>query len=143
MKKEDVPPTKDTSVTKDKKKRLATDKTMLEKLVEKLGKKPMTKQQLAEEMGIDNPKTINDSVILAAIKLTCNSDFLKNLVQKKAGKARKNVQYVEGRGLQITPWQFQGKNIPDKQRYRVEFNDKTKVITLHPTDDEFVKEGDE
>jgi len=121
-----------------RKQRLSSDLTMLEKLAAKLSKKPMTKEDLAKEMGIDNPRSLNDSVFLSAIKHTGNSDFIKNLVEKKAGKPKKNPQYVEGRGLQITPWQFEGKNIPDKQRYRVEIDKKSHVITLHPTDEENV-----
>ena len=135
--------TQDQDVTKEKKQRLSSDLTMLEKLVAKLGKKPMTKEELAGEMGLENSKSLNDSVFLSAIKHTGTSDFLKNLVEKKAGKPKKNPQYVKGRGLQITPWQFEGQNIPDKQRYRVDIDKESRVITLHPTEEENVMDSSE
>jgi hypothetical protein len=138
MAKDNEQPNQDKPATKEKRQRTTFNTSMYEKLAAKLGQKAMTKEELAGELEIDNPKSLTDSVFLAAVKITGDSKFLKNLVEKKTGKPRKNPQYVKNRGLQITPWHFNGKDIPDKQRYRVEFNSKTKAITLHPTDDEFI-----
>lgn len=115
-------------------KRLTNDTDVLKKLVSLLEKEKLTKEELAKKLSLDNVKKLNDSVFLAAIKLSGNSKFLENLVEKAGGRVRKNSQYLAKRGLLIQPWQFIGRNIADGQRYSVTFGRKGS-ITLTPTDE--------
>jgi hypothetical protein len=128
--------TENKTVDSNKKKiRYSTNKKFLKDLISVLEKGPISKTELAKELKLENVNSLSSNVLLAAIKLAGNSNFLNNLKEnEKAGKERLNPQYVENRGLLITKWQFEGKSIADKQRYRVEFDDNTGVITLYPTD---------
>ena len=116
--------------------RLANDKVLLKKLVSLLEKEKLTKAELAEKLAIGDAKKINDSFLLAAVRLSGDSKFLENLIEKAGGRVKKNPQYGEKAGLKIQPWQFDGRGVADGQGYTVQFG-RAGIITLRPT-----KEGD-
>lgn len=122
--------------TKIKRPRLSTDKDFLEKLVSFLVKEQLTKDELAEKLGLDDGKKITDSILLAAVRLEGNSDFLKNLKEKTSGRAKKtHPQFSTKKGLVIPAWQFEGKDVADGQKYDMTFGNRKGVITLRPVDD--------
>jgi hypothetical protein len=125
-----------TTTPKQTRVRLANDKELLKKIVKILEKEALTKEQLAEKLFIDDPKKFNDSCLLAAVKLAGNSNFLNNLIEKKAGGGvRKDPKYVIKTGLHIQHWQFDGRDVAEGQRYAVQFG-KNGIITLRPVAEE-------
>jgi len=122
--------------TKIKRPRLSTDKDFLEKLVSFLVKEQLTKDELAEKLGLDDGKKITDSILLGAVRHAGNSDFLKNLKEKTSGRAKKiHPQFSTKKGLVIPAWQFEGKDVADGQKYDMTFGSRKGVITLRPVDD--------
>jgi len=112
--------------------RLADDNELLNKVISLLEKEKLTKAELASKLSITDVKKLNDSVLLAAVKLARSSKFLDNLIEKKAGGgARKDPKYALKTGLHIQPWQFEGRGVTEGQRYAVTFGRKG-IITLRP-----------
>jgi hypothetical protein len=133
----------ESSEVKPKSKRYANDKEFLTKLITELKKGPIKKEDLAKELKLEGVNNLSDKVILAAIRLAGNSNFLNNLIEnKKTGKDRLNPKYSKDTGLLITKWHFEKRDIMNGQRYKVVFNDKTKIITLSPTDKEKADDND-
>ncbi len=123
--------------------RLADDNELLKKVVSLLEKEKLTKAELASKLSITDVKKLNDSVLLAAVKLARNSKFLDNLIEKKAGGGvRKDPKYGFKTGLHIQPWQFEGRGVVAGQRYTVTFGRKG-IITLRPAADENVDDSSE
>jgi hypothetical protein len=122
--------------TKKKRQRLSTDKEFIEKLVSFLGKEQLTKDELAAKLSLDGGKRITDSILLGAVRLAGNSDFLNNLKEKTSGRAKKiHPQFSTNKGLVIPSWQFEGKDVADGQKYDMTFGSRKGVITLRPVDD--------
>lgn len=120
---------------KMKRQRLANDKVFLKKLISILEKEIMTKEQLAEKLGIDNAKKISDSVLLAAIKLSGNSIFLDNLIEKTTrGRVKKGPQYSQKKGLVVPSWMFEGMDVKDGQKFTMSYGKRKGIITLKPID---------
>jgi hypothetical protein len=121
------------SSTKQKRQRLASNKEFLKNLVSVLREECLTKEQLAEKLDISDPKKLNDSVFLAAVKFEGDSIFLDNLIEKTTvGRAKKGPQYSTKRGLIIPSWMFEGKNVADGQKYTLKYGVRTGIITLTP-----------
>ena len=127
---------------KMKRPRLANDKVFLKKLISILEKEIMTKEQLAEKLGIDNVKKISDSVLLAAIKLSGNSIFLDNLIEKTTrGRVKKGPQYSQKKGLVVPSWMFEGVEVKDGQKFTMSYGKRKGIITLKPIDDKDADRG--
>lgn len=125
-----------------KRQRLANDKVFLKKLISFLEKEIMTKEQLAEKLGLDNVKKISDSVLLAAIKLSGNSIFLDNLIEKTTrGRVKKGAQYSQKKGLVVPSWMFEGMDVIDGQKFTMSYGKRKGIITLKPVDDKDVDHG--
>lgn len=124
-----------TTTPTQKRVRLANDKELLKKLVSLLEKEKLTKDELAKKLAIGDAKKINDSFLLAAVRLSGDSKFLNNIIEKAGGRVKRNPQYSEKAGLKIQSWQFEGKKTVDGQKYTVHFG-RTGVITLRPTKEE-------
>ena len=123
-----------TSTPKLKRKRLSTNKELLKKLVSLLEREKLTKEELAVELELDNPKQINDSLLLAAAKISGNTNFLANILEKGGGRAKKGPQYSVKKGVIVPAWLFEGKEVEDGQKYEMKFGDRTGKITLIPID---------
>ena len=123
-----------TSTPKLKRKRLSTNKELLKKLVSLLEREKLTKEELAVELELDNPKQINDSLLLAAAKISGNTDFLANILEKEGGRAKKGPQYSAKKGVIVPAWLFEGKEVEDGQKYEMKFGGRTGKITLIPID---------
>jgi len=123
--------------TKQKKPRHSTDKAFLKKLLTFLEKEQLTKDELAEKLELDGGgKRITDSILLGAVRLAGNSDFLKNIKEKTGGRVRRNQpQFSMKKGLVIPAWQFEGKDVADGQKYDITFGTRKGIITLRPIDD--------
>jgi hypothetical protein len=122
--------------TKKKRQRLSTDKEFIEKLVSFLGKEQLTKDELAAKLGLDGGKRITDSILLGAVRLAGNSDFLQNIKEKTGGRAKRAYpQFSTKKGLVIPAWQFEGKDVADGQKYAMTFGSRKGIITLRPVDD--------
>jgi hypothetical protein len=122
--------------TKQKKPRHSADKVFLKNLISFLEKEPLTKDQLAKKLGLDGGKKVTDTILLAAVRLAGNSDFLKNIKEKTGGRVRRNQpQYSAKKGLVIPAWQFDGKDVVDGQKYEMTFGSRKGIITLRPVDD--------
>jgi len=122
--------------TKQKKPRHSTNKAFLEKLLSFLEKEQLTKVQLAEKLGLEGGKKVTDSILLGAVRLAGNSDFLKNIKEKTGGRVKRTCpQYSAKKGLVIPAWQFEGKDVVDGQKYEMTFGSRKGVITLRPVDD--------
>ena len=125
-----------------KRQRLVSDKEFLNKLISTLEKEIMTKEQLAEKLGLDNVKKISDSVLLAAIKLSGNSIFLDNLSEKTTSRRVKKVpQYSQKKGLVVPSWMFEGKDVIDGQKFTMSYGIRKGIITLKPIDEKDVDRG--
>ena len=119
-----------------KRQRLTSDKVFLKKLISILEKEIMTKEQLAEKLGIDSVKKISDSVLLAAIKQSGNSIFLDNLSEKTpGGRVRKGPHYSQKKGLVVPSWMFEGMDVVDGQKFTMSHGKRKGVITLTPVDE--------
>lgn len=116
---------------KQKRARLGNDKEFLNKLVTILEKEKLTKEELAQRLGLDNAKKISDTVLLAAVKLAGDSSFLTNIGGKTSGRIKKGAQYAQKKGLVIPAWMFEGKTVADGQQFMVQFGRKG-IITLRP-----------
>jgi hypothetical protein len=118
-----------------KRQRLTSDKAFLKKLISILEKEIMTKEQLAEKLGLDNAKKISDSVLLAAIKLSGNSIFLDNLSEKTTrGRVKKGPHYSQKKGLVVPSWMFEGMDMIDGQKFTMSYGKRKGIITLKPID---------
>ena len=127
--------------TTQKKPRLSADKVFLKKLISFLEKEPLTKDQLAEKLGLEGGKKVTDSILLSAVRLAGNSNFLENIKEKTGGRVRRNQpQFSMKKGLVIPAWQFEGKDVADGQKYDITFGTRKGVITLRPVDDGGVEE---
>lgn len=127
--------------TKQKKPRRSTDKVFLKKLISFLEKEPLTKDQLAEKLDLDGGKKVTDTILLAAVRLAGNSNFLENIKEKTGGRVRRTIpQYSMKKGLVIPAWQFEGKDVVDGQKYEMTFGSRKGVITLRPVGDGAVEE---
>ena len=127
--------------TTQKKPRLSADKVFLKKLISFLEKEPLTKDQLAEKLGLEGGKKVTDSILLSAVRLAGNSNFLENIKEKIGGRVRRNQpQFSMKKGLVIPVWQFEGKDVVDGQKYDITFGTRKGVITLRPVDDGGVEE---
>mgnify|MGYP001050257007 FL=1 len=116
---------------KQRRVRLGNDREFLGNLVAILEKEKLTKEDLAQRLGLDNAKKISDTVLLAAVKLAGDSSFLANLGGKTTGRIKKGAQYAPKKGLVVPAWLFEGKNIADGQRFEVQFG-RMGIITLRP-----------
>ncbi len=102
----------------------------------------MTKEHLAEKLGLDNVKKISDSVLLAAIKLSGNSIFLDNLIEKTTkGRVKKGPQFSQKKGLVVPSWMFEGLDVIDGQKFTMSYGKRKGIITLKPIDDKNVDRG--
>jgi hypothetical protein len=119
---------------KQRRVRLGNDREFLGNLVAILEKEKLTKEDLAQRLGLDNAKKISDTVLLAAVKLAGDSSFLANLGGKTTGRIKKGAQYAQKKGLVVPAWLFEGKNVADGQRFEVQFGRKG-IITLRPQTD--------
>ncbi|MBB5348707.1 hypothetical protein JWG42_07630 [Desulfoprunum benzoelyticum] len=124
-----------TDKPKQRRVRLGNDTEFLGKLIAILEKEKLTKEELAQRLGLDNAKKISDTVLLAAVKLAGDSAFLANLGGKTSGRTKKGAQYAQKKGLVIPAWLFEGKNVADGQRFEVQFGRKG-IITLRPQAEE-------
>lgn len=121
---------------KEKRQRLAVNNEFLNKLISFLENERLTKEQLAEKLGLESAKKITDSVLLQSIRLSGNSKFLENLIEKKGRKIRKTqTQYSTKKGLVVPAWLLEGKGIVDGQKYEMTFGSRKGIITLHPMED--------
>ena len=116
---------------KQRRVRLGNDREFLGNLVAILEKEKLTKEDLAQRLGLDNAKKISDTVLLAAVKLAGDSSFLANLGGKTTGRIKKGAQFAQKKGLVVPAWLFEGKNIADGRRFEVQFGRKG-IITLRP-----------
>ena len=116
---------------KQRRVRLGNDREFLGNLVAILEKEKLTKEDLAQRLGLDNAKKISDTVLLAAVKLAGDSAFLANLGGKTTGRIKKGAQFAQKKGLVVPAWLFEGKNIADGRRFEVQFGRKG-IITLRP-----------
>lgn len=128
---------------KVKRRRLSNDQEFLKKLLTLLEREKFTIEELAEKLGLDSPKQINDRLLLAAVKLCGNSGFLANIIEKKGGRVKKGPQYSAKKGLIVPAWMFEGKEIIEGQKYSMTFSSRKGSITLKPTIAEDVDGGDE
>ncbi len=126
-----------------KRRRLSTDQDLLKKLLTLLEREKLSKEELAVHLGLDGPKQINDSLLLAAVKLAGNSIFLSNIIEKAGGRAKKGPQYSEKKGLVIPAWMFEGKEVTEGQKYTMTFGSRKGFITLKPSVAADVDGGDE
>ena len=115
-----------------KRARLTINHDLLKNLVSILEKERMTKEQLAEKLGLDSAKKISDSVLLAAVKYAGNSAFLANIDEKAGGRAKKGPHYSAKKGLSIPAYLLDGKGIVDGQKYTMTFGIRTGIIKLTP-----------
>lgn len=129
--------------TKIKRRRLSNDQDLLKKLLTLLERDKFTKEELTAKLELDSPKQINDSLLLAAVKLAGNSAFLSNIIEKAGGRAKKGPQYSEKKGLVIPAWMFEGKDVAHGQKYTMTFGSRKGFITLKPTISDDVDGGDE
>ena len=119
--------------TKIKRRRLSNDQDLLKKLLTLLERDKFTKEELAAKLELDSPKQITDSLLLAAVKLAGNSSCLSNIIEKAGGRTKKGPRYSEKKGLVIPAWMFEGKDVPDGQKYTMTFGSRKGIITLKPT----------
>lgn len=127
--------------TKQKKPRLSANKVFLKKLISFLEKEQLTKDQLAKKLELDGGKKVTDTILLAAVRLAGNSDFLENIKEKTGGRVRRTQpQFSAKKGLIIPAWQFDGKDVLDGQKYDITFGLRKGIITLRPVDDGAVAE---
>lgn len=121
---------------KEKRQRLAGNSEFLQKLISVLENEKVSKEQLAEKLGLDNVKKITDGVLLNAVRLAGNSKFLANITEKASGRVKRTLpQYSIKKGLVVPGWQLEGRGIGDGQRYEMTFGSRKGIITLHPIDD--------
>lgn len=124
-----------------KRQRLSKDKDFIKKLLSFLEKEQLTKDELAVKLGLDDGKKITDSILLGAVRLAGNSDFLLNIKEKTGGRAKRTQpQFSTKKGLVIPAWQFEGKDVADGQKYTMTFGSRKGVITLRPVDGGAAKE---
>lgn len=105
----------------------------MKKLLTLLKREKFTKEELAAKLELDNPKQINDSLLLAAVKLAGNSVFLSSLVEKTSKMAKKGPQYSKKKGLLVPAWMFEGKGVTHGKTYTMTFGSRKGFITLRPT----------
>lgn len=119
---------------KAKRRRLSNDQDLLKKLLTLLERDKFTKEELAEKLELDGPKQINDGLLLAAVKLAGNSNFLSNIIENNGGgrRTKKGAQYSEKRGLTVPAYLLDGKGIVDGQKYTMTFGIRTGIIKLTP-----------
>ena len=129
--------------SKSKRRRLSTDQDLLKKLLTLLEREKFTKDELTAKLELDSPKQINDSLLLAAVKLAGNCAFLSNLIEKTAKRAKKGPQYSKKKGLVVPAWMFEGKDVTHGQKYTMSFGSRKGFITLKPTIDEDREGADE
>jgi len=124
--------------TKIRRLRLSSDKNFLMTLIATLSKEICTKEQLAEKLGLPDAKKINDTVLLAAIRLQGDSIFMENLIEKRtSSKIRKNPTFSKKRGLVIPASMFDEKQVvAEGQQYIVEFGRKGLIHLRPKTEDE-------
>lgn len=128
--------TEPTPAPKAKRRRLVNDQELLKKLLTLLERDKFTKEELAAKLELESPKQINDSLLLAAVKLAGGSAFLSNIIEKTGGsRARKGPQYSSNKGLIVPAWMFEGKELVDGQKYTMNFGIRTGIITLKPMDE--------
>jgi hypothetical protein len=118
--------------TKQKRSRLSSDKDFLNKLISILEKEKMTKEELAQKLGMDGAKKVTDSILLSAVKLAGNSVFLSNILEKVGGRVKSGPQYSVKRGLVVPAYMFDGKDVSDGQKYEMNYGIRTGIITLKP-----------
>lgn len=123
-----------TSTPKLKRRRLSTNQELLKKLLSLLEREKLTKEELAAKLELDNPKQINDSLLLAAAKISGNTNFLANILEKEGGRTKKGPQYSVKKGVIVPAWLFEGKGVEDGQKYEMKFGGRTGKITLIPID---------
>lgn len=123
-----------TSTPKSKRKRLSTNQELLKKLLSLLEREKFTKEELAAKLELDNPKQINDSFLLAAAKISGNTNFLANILEKEGRRAKKGPQYSVKKGVIVPAWLIEGKGVEDGQKYEIKFGGRTGKITLIPID---------
>jgi len=116
---------------KQKRVRLSSDTEMLKKLVSILESEKLTKQTLAEKLGLTDAKQISDKVLLAAVKFAGNAQILSNIVEKTTKRSKKGPEYSKKKGLLIPAWIFEDRTVEDGQQYDVELGRKG-IIHLRP-----------
>lgn len=116
---------------KAKRRKLSTDQELLKKLLTLLEREKFTKEELAAKLELDGPKQINDSLLLAAVKLSGGSAFLSNIVEKTGGRrSEKGPEYSAKKGLVVPAHMFEGKGVVEGQKYEMNYGIRTGTVTL-------------
>jgi hypothetical protein len=123
-----------TTTPKTKRRKLSKDQDLLKKLLTLLERDKLTKEELAEKLELDGPKQINDGLLLAAVKLAGNSNFLSNIIENNGGgrRTKKGPEYSAKKGLVVPAWILQEKGIAEGQKYEVTYGIRTGIVTLKP-----------